>query len=575
MKDAATADRPFTPLGLAWVAMLVVLTTIVGAIPAPDVSSSLDFSTEKALDHIAAIAQQPHPIGSPAAESARRYIVEQLEDLDLHPELQEFEAPDFFGISDGPVTGVNVAVRISGTDSSGAVMLVAHYDTVPTTPGAGDNASGVAAVLETARALQNGPPLCNDVILLLTDGEEPAGRYGATAFVERHPWAEEVAFVVNLEACGTGGPSLLVQTSGADGWLVPKFAAEAPGPTFYSFFTEIADLMGEVGTDFDRLTADGVPGLHFAYLHGSPVYHSPSDTVDRVSPRSLRHHGSNALAAARAFGDLDFAADRPVGEAVYFTLLGRWAVVYPTAWSLPMAAVAGLLLIGSIAVRLRRYGRPLRSVAIGAACVLGQLLVVSMVSAVTWIGITAVRNTPGVIESYCYFVVVVLFSLAVAAAAIRPIEMRMSAADHAAGAASICWLSALATGFWMPGTSYLFVWPAIAVSLILGCKPTRSWVYVCGVAVVAAVAIVLLAPATDIFVQMAQPRPFNADSQLFPLMGVAAMLAAIVVMFVHPRRCSVGNLCELTAAVDPQARVTGTKTGPAGESSPLAGIRGP
>ena len=69
MKDAATADRSFTPRGLAWVALLVVLTAIVGAIPTPDVSSSMDFSTEKALDHIAAIAQQPHPIGSPAAES--------------------------------------------------------------------------------------------------------------------------------------------------------------------------------------------------------------------------------------------------------------------------------------------------------------------------------------------------------------------------------------------------------------------------------------------------------------------------------------------------------------------------
>ena len=231
MKDAATADRSFTPRGLAWVALLVVLTAIVGAIPTPDVSSSMDFSTEKALDHIAAIAQQPHPIGSPAAESARRYIVEQLEDLDLYPELQEFEAPDFFGISDGPVTGVNVAARISGTDSSGAVMLVAHYDTVPTTPGAADDASGVAVVLETARALQNGPPLRNDVILLLTDGEEPAGRYGATAFVERHPWAKEVAFVVNFEACGTGGPSLLVQTSGADGGGV-NLLAVGPGHRF-------------------------------------------------------------------------------------------------------------------------------------------------------------------------------------------------------------------------------------------------------------------------------------------------------------------------------------------------------
>jgi hypothetical protein len=197
--------------------------------------------------------------------------------------------------------------------------------------------------------------------------------------------------------------------------------------------------------------------------------------------------------------------------------------------------VAGLLLIGSITVRLRRYGRRLSSVSIGAAFVSGQLLVVSIVSAVSWIAITAVRKTPGVIESYCYFVIVVLFSLAVAAAAIRPIAKRLSTTDQAAGAASICWLLALVTGFWLPGTSYLFARPAIAASLILGCGPRRSWMDMCGVMFSSAVAIVLLAPAIDLFVQMAQPRPYNTDSQLSPLMGIAAMLAALVVMLIYPQ----------------------------------------
>jgi hypothetical protein len=142
-----------------------------------------------------------------------------------------------------------------------------------------------------------------------------------------------------------------------------------------------------------------------------------------------------------------------------------------------------------------------------------------------------------VTESYIYFVVVLLLSVVLAALVMRPIENRLSKADHAAGAALVWCLFALVTGLWMSGTSYLFVWPVIAASLILGCKPSGSaklWVHSAGVTVVAATAILLLAPAVDIFIQMAQPRPLNTDSQMIPLMGVAVALATMVIVLIHP-----------------------------------------
>ena len=275
---------------------------------------------------------------------------------------------------------------------------MAHYDSVPTTPGANDDASGVAVVLETARALRQGSQLRNDVILLLTDGEEPAPRYGASAFIDRHPWMDDIKFVVNLEAVGGNGPSLLIETSGPEGWLVSKFAAAAQAPRVYSFLTEFADLIGGSDTDFAPFADNGVPGLHFAYLRGSPIYHSPSDTVDRVSLQSLQHHGSNTLAFARTFGDLDLGEDRSAGRYVFFTLLGRSTVLYPASWSLPPAVVAGLLLACSIFVRLRRSGRRLRSVMTGAVVVVGQLFAAAVASAIAWEVLTTVRDTPAVTE---------------------------------------------------------------------------------------------------------------------------------------------------------------------------------
>ena len=92
--------------------------------------------------------------------------------------------------------------RLPGTRSGGrAFLLVAHYDSVPTGPGATDNGAGVATVLETVRALKAGPALRNDVIVLLADGEE-RGLLGARAFVDGYPWAQEVGAVLNLDTRG-------------------------------------------------------------------------------------------------------------------------------------------------------------------------------------------------------------------------------------------------------------------------------------------------------------------------------------------------------------------------------------
>ena len=66
--------------------------------------------------------------------------------------------------------------------------MVAHYDSVPSSPGAGDNAASVAAILEAIRALKAGSALRNDLIVLFTDGEE-LGLLGAKGFVETYPSA--------------------------------------------------------------------------------------------------------------------------------------------------------------------------------------------------------------------------------------------------------------------------------------------------------------------------------------------------------------------------------------------------
>src|SRR5205085_9205138 len=104
-----------------------------------------------------------------------------------------------------------------------ALMLAAHYGSGPTGPGASEDAAGVASLLETLRALKSGPPLKNDLVVIFSDAEE-LGLVGAHAFADENPWMKDVALVLNFEARGSSGPSMMFETSDGNGAPIPELA---------------------------------------------------------------------------------------------------------------------------------------------------------------------------------------------------------------------------------------------------------------------------------------------------------------------------------------------------------------
>ena len=103
------------------------------------------------------------------------------------------------------------SATIPGTNPTGSVLMVAHYDSSPSGPGAADNAASVAAILEAMRALKTGPAERNDLIVLFTDGEE-LGLLGAKAFVETQPAPSNIKVALNFDMRGDYGPSMMFQT---------------------------------------------------------------------------------------------------------------------------------------------------------------------------------------------------------------------------------------------------------------------------------------------------------------------------------------------------------------------------
>lgn len=380
------------------------------AVPA-DASPAV-FSSGRAMAHVEAIARAPRPMGSDEHARVRAYLVEQLEALGLEVELETAtvvrpgRGPVRAGRASNVVGRWPAGRRSAGRRSagSGALRLVTHYDTVATSPGAADSAAGLAAILETVRALTSDggrddgigddDAPARDLVVVFTDGEE-AGRLGARAHVRVRP-AEPGDVVLNFEARGTRGPSLMFETSAAPRPLLERFFAAVDEPRAWSYSDAVYEWMPNY-TDFTVFERAGYQGLNFAFIGGASAYHGSTDTPDRLDPRSLQHHGDQALALARAFlaehpstpddtadGERHTLAHR-AGGAVYFDLLGL-RLAFPQALLPPvvviLVALVPLLLVFEGARRRSIPGRSKpRRVLVRAAMVAGSAVLLALVLA--------------------------------------------------------------------------------------------------------------------------------------------------------------------------------------------------
>lgn len=259
--------RGFTPLAIllslvisAWLAAAPLLTP-----PAPVAAAApaAEFSGERALVYLRVIASQPHMVGSPAQARVRETLVGEIRAMGLTPQVQDATAalPGNNGLF---ATNLhNILVRIPGAQSTGAVGIMAHYDSQPNTAGASDNGAAVAGILETMRAIQAGPRLRNDLIFVLTDAEEVDAQ-GADAFFWQHPWAKDIRALVNFEAAGNTGASLLLEITPGNRGLVEGFVQGLPHPVGYSFLTQLLQIM-PLGTDMTVFAENGIPSLSLMY----------------------------------------------------------------------------------------------------------------------------------------------------------------------------------------------------------------------------------------------------------------------------------------------------------------------
>jgi hypothetical protein len=397
-------------------------------------------------------------------------------------------------------------------------------------PGAGDDGSAVATLLETARALQEGLALRNDIILLFTDGEEaPNALPGSEAFANRCPWIKDIGCAFNFDARGVSGPVLMYETSGDNGPLIREFARAMPRPVANSLMAEVYRHMPN-DTDFTTLKHAGLPGLNFGFIGEAQYYHQPTDVPARLSLRSLQHQGSCALNLARHFGNLDLAILRG-SDAVYFDLLGRVLIHYPAAWSIPLAMLASLIFIGTAWLKIiRAEASPWKLIGSLLAWAVNLLLVGALFGYCPGLATRLAHGVPAWLsrlQVWPYWFVALGLTLALTATLHLGLRRWLGSVNLALGALFWWLLLALATAFWMPGGSFLGLWPLLFG--LLGVLPVwrtlkPPWRQHLWLTLTAMPTLLLLAPLmNEAYVALGPPAIFLPMLFLVLVLGALAL----------------------------------------------------
>lgn len=472
------------------------------------------------MEHLRVIARIPHPSGSAELAAVRGYLLGELAALGLHAEVQQTKVVN------------NVIARLTGAGDSGkAVLLVTHYDTVPHSPGAGDAGLAVAGMLETLRALKAGTPPRRDVIALFTDGEE-VGLLGAKAFVYDHPWIKDVGLVLNFDARGDRGPVLMFETSERNERLIDEMAESGPPPFANSMMRDAYKLLPN-DTDFTIFREAGYEGLNFAPINGASFYHTPADSLENASDRTLQQMGSYMLALTRHFGNLN-AMPAAEGEAVYFNVPGAGLVRYRAGWVGLLTASIGLLFAVVVVMGWRKKMLSGRGVAAGFLSVLLSLIGVVIVTTIgSWLAYTleggASVIAPGDSRgSDLYALGLVAFAVGTTSA-IYAVFAEARAEELVAGALTWWLLLLVLTSVFLPGGSYLFTWPllfalaAFAIWIASGKLWRRS-------AGIIAVVLVCAIPGVILFVPLVYLLLAALSLKMAPLLllPVALLLGLIL-----------------------------------------------
>ncbi|HSE50041.1 MAG TPA: M28 family peptidase [Terriglobales bacterium] len=262
---------------------------------------------QRALAHVKALTEMgPRPVGSAAHKKMEQYLVGKLAGAQLEDDRFEQQTPL------GKFAMRNIIAKYPGT-KDGVVVLASHYDTkkLPNFVGANDGGSSTAVLLaigEQLRAhMKDGKREGFSVWLVFFDGEEALdadinasdGLYGSKHLAQK--WKQDgtlnrtKAFIL---ADMVGDQDLAVlRDANSTPWLLDLIDAAAEKLGHQSHFFQYSSGMIDDHIAFKDAGVPIADLIDFDYGFQNAFWHTPEDTADKLSPRSLEIVGNVMLQA--------------------------------------------------------------------------------------------------------------------------------------------------------------------------------------------------------------------------------------------------------------------------------------
>ena len=252
-----------------------------------------------------ALTAAHRPIGSRGEADAARHLQARFAEMGYTVTLQPCT-------DDQGRTGTNViAVKPAASPGAEVFLLSAHHDTVPPAYGANDNASGVAALLRAAEALQDVETDTELRSISFTD--EETGKNGSRAYTAALPAGEAGRIVGDVQFDMLGGlgseGTLVCTVDGEPNWVSDLLQRHDPS----------LERRAETASDHASLQLAGVPSVLLMQDGRGYLYHSAADTADQLDLYAIAAAADTAVAAVREIASPETPSCRELARETHTT----------------------------------------------------------------------------------------------------------------------------------------------------------------------------------------------------------------------------------------------------------------
>jgi hypothetical protein len=299
----------------------------------------------------------PRPMGSPAEGRALRFAVARFREYGCQ-EAYVMPMTDAAGVN----TSSGIAVGVLRGKTGRIVIIGGHIDSAgPDIPGANDDGSGAASVIELARVI--GKKEHESTVVFCCWGGEEEGLRGSEYFAAHYPAIGDVALMLQIDMADGSG-NLDADPDGAYQVSAPRWLVDATFDIFYNdlhaeglvYPTQAATVnsssAGGTGSDHMPFLAKGIPAIDFTSDVSYPI-HTPLDSWANFNPDGLPRTGDLVL---RLFERFDGGVPSRSTEKYWLLVVGHTPVFFSHPLLRGVAALSFLL--GLAVLLLVRKRRP-------------------------------------------------------------------------------------------------------------------------------------------------------------------------------------------------------------------------